>query len=143
MKNQQTKQRVPVWLEPQTIDKLNSLISLQNVANISQLIANAVDFYLGYLGTNDATEFLSETLVGVVDSSIRQTEGRNATNLFRLAVEMDIIMRILADGMDIPNETIENLRGKAIKQVKKSNGKVKFEDAMEQNGEEEFDEDYV
>lgn len=143
MKNQQTKQRVPVWLEPQTIDKLNSLISLQNVANISQLIAKAVDFYLGYLGTNDATEFLSETLVGVVDSSIRQTEGRNATNLFRLAVEMDIIMRILADGMDIPNETIENLRGKAIKQVKKSNGKVKFEDAMEQNGEEEFDEDYV
>ena len=81
--------------------------------------------------------------MGVVDSSIRQTEGRNATNLFRLAVEMDIIMRILADGMDIPNETIENLRGKAIKQVKKSNGKVKFEDAMEQNGEEEFDEDYV
>lgn len=142
MKNQETKQRVPVWLEPQIIEKLNSLIPLQNVANISQLIAKAVDFYLGYLGTNDATEFLSETLVGVVDSSIRQTEGRNATNMFRLAVEMDIIMRILATGMDIPNEVIENLRGKSIKAVKKNNGKVKFEDALPQNLE-EFDENYV
>ena len=142
MKNQETKQRVPVWLEPQIIEKLNSLIPLQNVANVSQLIAKAVDFYLGYLGTNDATEFLSETLVGVVDSSIRQTEGRNATNMFRLAVEMDIIMRILATGMDIPNEVIENLRGKSIKAVKKNNGKVKFEDALPQNLE-EFDENYV
>lgn len=143
MKNQQTKQRVPVWLEPQTIDKLNSLISLQNVANISQLIAKAVDFYLGYIGTSDTTEFLSEALVGVVDSSIRQTEGRNATNLFRLAVEMNIMAQILAGGLDIPNEAIENLRGKAIKQIKKSNGKVKFEDAMNQNSEDDFDEDYV
>lgn len=143
MKNQETKERVPVWLEPKAIEKLESLIPLQNVANISQLIAKAVDFYLGYIGTNDATEFLSETLVGVVDSSIRQTEGRNATNLFRLAVEMDIVMQILADGMDIPREVIEKLRGKAIKQVKKSNGKVKFEDALEQNRGEEFNEDYV
>lgn len=142
MKNQETKQRVPVWLEPKVIEKLNSLIPLQNVANISQLIAKAVDFYLGYIGTNDATEFLSQSLVGVVDSSIRQTEGRNATNLFRLAVEMNIIMRILAEGMDIPNEVIESLRGKAIKQVKKSNGKVKFEDTLPQNLE-ELDEDYV
>lgn len=142
MKNQDAKQRIPVWMEPKVIEKLKSLIPLQNVANISQLIAKSVDFYLGYLGTNDATEFLSETLIGVVDSSIRQTEGRNATNLFRLAVEMNIIMRILAEGMDIPNEVIENLRGKAIKQVKKSNGKVKFEDALPQNLE-EFNEDYV
>ncbi|MEG2687342.1 MAG: hypothetical protein RR954_09550, partial [Christensenellaceae bacterium] len=142
MKNQETKERVPVWLEPKAIEKLESLIPLQNVANISQLIAKAVDFYLGYIGTSDATQFLSETLVGVVDSSIRQTEGRNATNLFRLAVEMDIVMQILADGMDIPNEVIENLRGKAIRQVKKSNGKVKFEDALQQNSG-EFDEDYV
>lgn len=142
MKNKDTKQRVPVWLEPKVIEKLESLIPLQNVANISQLIAKAVDFYLGYIGTNDATEFLSETLIGVVDSSIRQTEGRNTTNLFRLAVEMNIIMRILAEGMDIPNEVIENLRGKAIKQVKKSNGKIKFEDTLPQNLE-EFDEDYV
>lgn len=142
MKNQDKKDRVPVWLEPKVIDKLKSLVPLQNVDNISQLIAKAVDFYLGYIGTNDATEFLSETLVGVVDSSIRQTEGRNATNLFRLAVEMNIIMRILADGMDIPNEAIESLRGKAFKQVKKSNGKVKFEDALPQNLE-DFDEDYV
>lgn len=142
MKNQDAKQRIPVWMEPKVIEKLKSLILLQNVANISQLIAKSVDFYLGYLGTNDATEFLSETLIGVVDSSIRQTEGRNATNLFRLAVEMNIIMRILAEGMDIPNEVIENLRGKAIKQVKKSNGKVKFEDALPQNLE-EFNEDYV
>ena len=142
MKNQETKQRVPVWMEPKVIEKLNSLIPLQNVANISQLIAKAVDFYLGYIGTNDATEFLSQSLVGVVDSSIRQTEGRNATNLFRLAVEMNIIMRILAEGMDIPNEVIESLRGKAIKQVKKSNGKVKFEDTLPQNLE-ELDEDYV
>ena len=142
MKNQETKQRVPVWLEPKVIEKLNSLIPLQNVANISQLIAKAVDFYLGYIGTNDATEFLSQSLVGVVDSSIRQTVGRNATNLFRLAVEMNIIMRILAEGMDIPNEVIESLRGKAIKQVKKSNGKAKFEDTLPQNLE-ELDEDYV
>lgn len=143
MKNKDTKQRVPVWLEPKVIEKLDSLLKIENADNLSQLIARAVDFYLGYIGTSDATDFLSETLVGVVDSSIRQTEGRNATNLFRLAVEMNVISQILAGGMDIPNEVIENLRSKAIKQIKKNNGKVKFEDAMEQCREVDFDEDYV
>lgn len=141
MKNTDKKERVPVWLEPIVIRKLESLLGIENVDNISQLIAKAVDFYIGYVGTNDATQFLSQILVGVVDSSIKQTENRQATNLFRLAVELNIATRILAAGMDLPDRYIEKLRADAVKEVKKNNGKVRFEDALEHNSEVNYAED--
>ncbi len=132
------KQRVNVWLDPDIINKVDGLVKRFNVENQSQLIAKAVEFFIGYVGANDSTAFLSDTLVGVIDGSIKECENRNATNLFRFAVEMEIIMQILAAGLDIPKEYIERLRVQAVNTVKSCNGKICFEDALKISNEEDY-----
>ena len=49
------KQRVNVWLDPDIIKKVDGLVKRFNVDNQSQLIAKAVEFFIGYVGTNDST----------------------------------------------------------------------------------------
>ena len=55
--------------------------------------------------------------------------------LFKLAVEMDMMMNVLAAAMEIPEEQLRELRGRCIQEVKKTHGMISLDDAVEyQNG---------
>ncbi|MDY0142652.1 MAG: hypothetical protein RBR97_12240, partial [Bacteroidales bacterium] len=51
-------------------------------------------------------------------------------NLFRLSVEMSMMMNILAAGLEINEEELHSLRGRCVQQVKKTRGKVSMEEAI-------------
>ena len=56
--------------------------------------------------------------------------------LFKLAVELDMTMNILAAGMEIPEEQLRQLRGRCVQEVKKTHGMVSLDEAVRyQNGE--------
>ena len=50
--------------------------------------------------------------------------------LLKLAVEMDMMMNVLASEVDVSPEALERLRGRCIQEVKKTGGAVTFADAM-------------
>lgn len=59
----------------------------------------------------------------------------NCRLLFKLAVEMDMMMNVLAAAMEIPEEQLRELRGRCIQEVKKTHGMISLDDAVEyQNG---------
>ena len=43
---------------------------------------------------------------------LKETENRNANNLFRLSVEMSMMMNILAVGLEISDDELRSLTGK-------------------------------
>ena len=44
--------------------------------------------------------------------------------LFKLAVEQDMVMNVLASGMEIPDEQLKALRGRCVQDVKKTSGSI-------------------
>ena len=62
-------------------------------------------------------------MTGAVDAS----ENRTARLLFKLAVEMSMMMNILAANVDVDETTLGKLRGKCVQDVKRSVGSVHFE----------------
>ena len=50
--------------------------------------------------------------------------------LFKLAVELDMVMNVLAAGMEIPNEQLKALRGRCVQDVKKTGGSISLDDAV-------------
>lgn len=54
-------------------------------------------------------------------------EERICRIIFKLAVELSIAMNVVSAMYDLEPETLENLRGKCIKDVKKSLGSVRFD----------------
>lgn len=122
------KERVVAWLDPKQIETMEMIIANENMKNHSEFVAQAVDFYVGYLNSKDSTSFLAENLQAVLKGTMQTTENRMANNLFRMSVEMSMMMHILAKGLEVSEESLSVLRSRCIKEVKSSKGRVPFEE---------------
>jgi len=125
-----SKKRTAVWIYPETIEKMDSLLEGDNCKSRSEFIDKALNFYMGYLVSEDTTGYLSKILISAMQGIMKETENRNASNLFRLSVEMSMMMNILAAGLEISDEELRSLRGRCVQQVKKTRGKVSMEEAI-------------
>ena len=68
-------------------------------------------------------------LVSALRTTVQSAEDRICRLLFKLAVEMDMMMNVLAAGMEIPEEQMAALRPQCVRNVKKTHGMVSLEDA--------------
>lgn len=124
------KDRTAVWLYPETIERMDSMLEADNAKSRSEFIEKALQFYMGYLNSENSTEYLTKVLVSAMQGLLRETENRNSGNLFRLSVEMAMMMNILAAGLEISEEDLRKLRGRCVNEVKKTRGKISMEDAV-------------
>jgi len=124
------KGRTAVWLYPETIEQMDSMLEGDNAKSRSEFIEKALQFYMGYLASENTTGYLSKVLVSAIQGTLRETENRNSSNLFRLSVEMAMLMNILAAGLEISDDDLRKLRGRCINEVKKTRGKISMEDAV-------------
>jgi len=124
------KNRTAVWLYPETIVKMDSMLETDNTKNRSEFIEKALQFYMGYLTSENTGEYLPKVLVSAMQGILRETETRNSSNLFRLSVEMSMMMNILAAGLEISDEDLRKLRGRCVNEVKKTRGKISIDDAV-------------
>ena len=124
------KKRVVAWLYPDMIANMENLISANNMRNHTEFIEQAVDFYIGYLNSENSTTYLSKIILGAIQGTLKETENRNSSNLFRLSVEMAMMMNILAAGLEISDEDLRKLRSRCVNEVKKTKGKIKIEEAI-------------
>ena len=129
-KENANKIRTALWLYPDTMKSMDDILHSDNCKSRSEFIEKALDFYIGYLSTQESTTFLSDVLVGAVQGTIQNTENRIANNLFRLSVEMSMMMNLIAAGLEIEDEQLLKLRGRCVREIKKSKGRVTLEDAV-------------
>ncbi len=124
------KKRTAVWLYPETIEKMDGLLERDNCKSRSEFIDKALNFYMGYIVSEDTTGYLSKILISAMQGILKETEKRNANNLFRLSVEMSMMMNILAAGLEISDDELRSLRGRCVQQVRKTRGKISMEEAL-------------
>lgn len=129
------KKRTAIWLYPNTMDRMDRAILADNCKSRSEFIEKALDFYTGYLETQDASVFLASTIRSGIEGTLKISENRISSNLFRLAVETNMMMHLLAARLDVSEEELNRLRGRCISDVKRSKGKISLDDAVHfQNG---------
>ena len=124
------KKRTAVWLYPETIEAMDSLLERDNCKSRSEFIDKALNFYMGYLVSEDTIGYLSKILISAIQGILNQSENRNANTLFRLLVEMSMMMNIIAAGLEISDEELQSLRGRCVQEVRKTRGKISMEEAV-------------
>ena len=62
--------------------------------------------------------------------TIECSENRISRLLFKLAVEQDMMMNVLAAGLEINTEALDDLRGRCIQNVEWTSGAITFKDAV-------------
>ena len=121
---------------PETQQIVKDFYPLDNCQNQSEFIEKAIHFYAGYVASKNATEFLAPVLVSALQGAVANAENHIARLLFKLAVELNMMMNVLASEVDVSPDALERLRGRGIQEVKKTGGAVTFTDAVKyQRGE--------
>ena len=125
------KTRIPVWLYPSTLEVMDRALETAGCKSRSEFLEKAALFYAGYVSGQDACEFLLAALADALRSTVHDSENRTCRLLFKLAVELDMVMNVLAAGMEIPQEDLDRLRGRCVREVKSTNGSVSLKNAVE------------
>ena len=96
----------------------------------NRLIRDAVDFYLEWLSRESTEKFLTPALESVFSAKLRDTEERLARILFKMAVEQNVLARIvLQDGeYEYPEEFVEKIRRHVVRHLKETNGTLNLLD---------------
>jgi hypothetical protein len=117
-------------LSPEVRQLVASQYERDNCRSQNEYIERAICFYSEYIMARDASVFLTQTLVSVIRGTLDDSEGRVARGLFKLAVEVSMMMNVLASGLEITDEELNRLRGKCVSDVKRTGGRVTFDDAV-------------
>ena len=93
---------------------------------------NALRFYIGYLNTKNAGAFLPETLSAMLTGTLDNFAGRMG-----LAPCSSRVWISMCWGRSSPTTPIstkakyQRLRGRAIRDMKRTNGRISFKDALD------------
>ena len=87
----ENKTRIPAWLRPSTIRHMDGWLEEANCKSRSELIEKSLHFYMGYLGAEDASEYLSNALTATLRGIAADSANRTNSLLFKCAVEQGIM----------------------------------------------------
>ena len=125
------KVRTGFYIEKELLELADNLLPAANVRSRNEFVTEALKFYCGYLNSGKAEDYLLQSLSSVLTSTVQDTENRICRLLFKLAVELDMVMNVLAAGMEISDDALRSLRGRCVQNVKKTSGSVTLDKAVE------------
>ena len=115
-------------IDPDTDRKVKNAIPLANCRSQNEFVEKALQFYCDYVASQDCFSVLPPMPVAAIRATVQTSENHICGLLFKLAVEMDMMMNVLAAAMEIPEE---QLRGRCVQEVKKTHGMISLDDAVE------------
>lgn len=125
------KNKHTIWLPDSTWQKVEDYYRTDNCAAKNEFIKKAIEFYGGSLHTKNANAFLPEVLSTTLTGTLDGFASRISSLLFKQGVDINLMAQIIAYDTDIDEGTYERLRGRAIRDMKRTNGRISFKDAMD------------
>ena len=128
---EENKKNYALWLYPETVRRMDSSLELANCQSRSEFVEKALHFYMGYLGAEDASEYLPNALTATLRGIVADSTNRTNCLLFKCAVEQGIMAHTIAAHFGDAMEDRRALRGYVTDEVKRTNGQIRFEDAQD------------
>lgn len=125
------KEKMAVYFQPETIKKIEQEYREDNCASKTEFIEKAVKFYIGYLRQQEEVNYLSPMITETVKAQIKGTEQRLARLMFKITVELGKLSHMTAAMNNVDDETLKSLHAMCVTEVRKINGIIDYEDAVD------------
>ena len=124
------KKKTTLWLYRGTINRMDGWLTDDNCKSRSEFVEKALHFYMGYLATEDTTVYLSKVLVCVLRGIIEDNVHRFSSLIFKLCVEVSMATHVISAHFKADPINLRELRGMVVKEVKQTNGQIRFDEAL-------------
>ena len=105
-------------------------LEADNCQSRSEFVDKALRFYMGYLGTEDNTAYISQAILTAIQGTLDDNNNRLCRILFKCAVELNMLCHTIAAHFRTDPIHTRELRAYAVDEVKRTNGQVSFESAV-------------
>jgi Arc/MetJ-type ribon-helix-helix transcriptional regulator len=93
----------------------------------SEFIREAVEFLTEWKTRSSSEKFLTPALESVVRATVRDSENRTSRLLFKNAVELHLLTRLIYHDFRYKPEEVEALREEAVRLVGETNGSLNMD----------------
>lgn len=129
--SEQNREKITLWLKPDLLRRMDGWLEKDNCKTRREFIEKALRFYMGYLATEDTSEYLSRALADTLRGTLADNENRLRTLLFKLCVEVNMMGHTVAAHFRADPVNRRDLRAFAVDEVLRTNGKIRFDDALD------------
>ena len=123
------KTKFSIRVDTDLVELADTYIQSSAVKNRTELIENALRFYLGFLTAQKAEDYLLQSLSSVMTGTVQDSENRLARMDFKIAVELSKLSQVIAYSHDIDEDALKRLHLKCLEEVRRINGAIDFESA--------------
>lgn len=127
----ENKKKFALWMYPDTLEKVGKVYQQDNCDSRSEFIEKAVNFYIGYLTSEDKDGYLPSVVTSTLKAIVAESDNRTSRMLFKIAVELAVLQNVVAATNEIDEVALNRLRGECVKEVKRLNGSLSFADAVD------------
>lgn len=123
------KTKFSIRVDTDLVELADTYIRSSTVKNRTELIEDALRFYLGFLTAQKAEDYLLQSLSSVMTGTVQDSENRLARMDFKIAVELSKLSQVIAYSHDIDEDALKRLHLKCLEEVRHINGAIDFESA--------------
>lgn len=102
----------------------------------SDFIAKAIREYISAIEIGRQKNIIAEHLADEIVKDSEKGVTKISKGLFRYAVEVEMIIMILSELTDVPPEVMAEYRKKAVRNVRRTRGKINLDDLIARNNRE-------
>ena len=121
--------------QPDTVRRIEQWYAADGCHSRNEFIERAVTHYADMLAAGDNT-LLPRAITATIDGRLGQFENRLASLSYKTAVELDMLGGLLADAFNVPEDDLRRRRAGSVQNVKRTNGRISFEQRMRESTEE-------
>ena len=139
--NKTTKSRLTFRPSDETRQRIEQWYKTDNCSSLNDFIEKAVNNYIDRLEINDDNRLLPTAISSAINGRLGMLEKNLSSLSFNHAVELDMIVSIVAEAFNFSREDLNQLRAQSVKNVKRTNGRISLEKRAQQRDEMDWDED--
>lgn len=126
--NSKNKQRISLYLDKERVIKMDEAIKKYDYRSRNEFVSFAVDNLIADKLLDENDTVISEKLSKAIAEMSEAQTLQIAKSMFRYAVEMELIMRMFSEILDFTPYELEEMRKEAIRNVRRTRGKVRLDD---------------
>ena len=124
----ENKQRVSLYLDKKTIQVVDSYIKKNGLHSRNEFFEKAAENLIADEAIKSGGDVMSEKLAKAIEAVSENNAKAISKGLFRYAVQLEMMMRYIAQTHEFTDDELDEMRREAINNVRRTRGKIKLDD---------------
>ena len=122
------KQRVSLYIDKETVKTVDVFIKKHGYHSRNEFFETAAKNLIADSALNFGEDIMSDKLAKAIENVSEENAKAISKGLFRYAVQLEMMMRVIAKTNHFTDEELEDMRREEVNNVRRTRGKIKLED---------------